>query len=64
MTKLLYFAYYLERVTGIRPTNVDEEIYIRFVNKCRLERKRVGQVLEKLMSAYIEKGDKLFKMLP
>jgi len=47
-------------VGTIRPTNVDENLYINFGNKCRSERKRIKEVLEKLMELYIKEGEKLF----
>jgi len=50
-------------VRKVRPTDVDEELYIQFGNKCRTERKKITDVLEKLMKLYIKKGDEIFKDL-
>jgi len=44
----------------IRPTNVSEELYIRFAYKCRENKRKIGETLEQLMKLYIEKGDSVF----
>ena len=45
----------------VRPTNVSEDLYIKFAYKCRENRSKISEVLEKLMKLYIEKGNKLFE---
>lgn len=45
----------------VRPTTVNEKIYIRFGNVCREKRESIGEIMERLMSLYVSKGDKLFK---
>lgn len=48
-------------MTGIRPTNVNRNLYIKFGNTCRSNGKRIADVLETLMDAYIRYGDKILK---
>lgn len=45
----------------IRPTNVDEDVYIAFGNKCRTNHRRIAAVLKDLMQSYIDKGESTFK---
>ncbi len=43
-----------------RPTPIDNDLYIKFGNKCRTNKLRISVVLEKLVTLYNKKGEKIF----
>jgi hypothetical protein len=44
-----------------RPTNIDNDLYIKFGNKCRTNGQNIGKTLQNLLKEYIKHGDFLFK---
>jgi hypothetical protein len=43
-----------------RPTRIDGQTYIEFVNKCRLENRQIRETLERLIILYNKKGESVF----
>lgn len=46
-----------------RPTPVNRDVYIKFGNNCRSNDREVHEVLVDLMQLYIQKGEKIFKIV-
>jgi len=61
MTKLIYSVIYYIIMSGIRPTNVNRNLYVKFGNACRLNNQKISDVLENLMRLYIKHGPMVFK---
>ena len=45
----------------IRPTLVNKQLYLKFGNKCRNNRREISEVEEELFRLYIKHGEKIFK---
>jgi hypothetical protein len=43
-----------------RPTRMDGDIYIAFVNKCRMEGKQIRMELERIIDFYNKYGESIF----
>lgn len=44
-----------------RPTPVDRNVYIKFGNKCRTNRREVSEVITDLMNLYLKDGERVFE---
>lgn len=44
----------------IRPTLVDQKIYLKFTNKCRNNQREIREVEEDLFKLYSKYGEKIF----